>query len=144
MRVDGYWQVDRAGAVRPVLEVGMTDASGRLIEVVFLIDTGADRTVLDHQTLADLGAGIGTTGDYLHGIGGRIDAVSIDVPILLRRTDGHPVTIHGPFLASPDPAGLDQSVLGRDVLDHFALIIDRCGDVVTLLHAPHRYIIQDA
>lgn len=144
MRVDGYWQVDQNGTVRPVLKADVVAAGGRLVEVVFLIDTGADRTVLDHQTLADLGPDVVPTEDYLHGIGGRVEAVSVDAAIRLRRPDGQPVTVRGPLLASPDPAALDQSVLGRDVLDNFALIVDRRGDVVTLLHTPHRYVISDA
>ncbi len=144
MKVDGYWEIDKTGAARPVLKAGMMDAGGRPVEVTFLIDTGSDRTVLDYQTLIELGPDVEPTDEYLHGVGGRVDAVAIDVPILFQRSDGQTVLVRGPFLASPDPAALGPSVLGRDVLDNFALIVDRHGDIVTLLHAPHRYIVLDA
>jgi hypothetical protein len=43
-----------------------------------------------------------------------------------------------------DPGALDLCVLGRDILDLFAVIIDRPGKVVCLLSQKHRYaIIQE-
>jgi len=33
-------------------------------------------------------------------------------------------------------------LLGRDILDHFALICDREAGFVTLLRPPHHYTIQ--
>src|SRR5262245_27956356 len=48
------------------------------------------------------------------------------------------------FIAVTDPTALDLSVLGSDILDLFALIVDRPGNTVCLLSRRHRYeIIQD-
>lgn len=45
------------------------------------------------------------------------------------------------FTAVTDPTALDLCVLGRDILDLFALIIDRPGNIVCLLSQRHRYEI---
>jgi hypothetical protein len=37
---------------------------------------------------------------------------------------------------------LDMSVLGRDIMEVFAVLVDRSGDVVTLIRQPHRYAIE--
>jgi hypothetical protein len=37
---------------------------------------------------------------------------------------------------------LDMSVLGRDVLNLFAVIVDRGADRVMLLHGAHSYAIE--
>jgi hypothetical protein len=37
---------------------------------------------------------------------------------------------------------LEMSVLGRDVLDMFALIVDRRADVVAIIGQDHTYMIQ--
>jgi len=41
-----------------------------------------------------------------------------------------------------DPASLDMSVLGRDILNLFAVIVDRPQDVVCLLTQDHVYEIR--
>ena len=144
MRIDGYWLVEASGAVVPVLAADIEDAGGRLAEIVILVDTGAERTVLDYRTLINLGHESAPTGDYLQGIGGSAPAVSVDVPIRLRRANGTHTLIHGSYLASTDPGGMGRPILGRDVLDNFALIIDRSQDVVTLLHGPNCYRILES
>jgi hypothetical protein len=37
---------------------------------------------------------------------------------------------------------LDISVLGRDVMNLFAVIVDRAVNVVALIRPPHRYTVQ--
>ena len=41
-----------------------------------------------------------------------------------------------------DPTDLDMSVLGRDILGLFALIVDQLGDTVCLIRQNHRYRIS--
>jgi hypothetical protein len=41
-----------------------------------------------------------------------------------------------------DAATLDLSVLGRDILRWFALIVDRPGNAICLLNQRHRYAIR--
>ena len=44
--------------------------------------------------------------------------------------------------AFTDPAAADLSILGRDVLDHFDVIVSRRRNEVLLLATNHRYQIQ--
>ena len=41
-----------------------------------------------------------------------------------------------------DHEALDMSVLGRDILDMFAVIVDRRGVVVAIVGGQHRYTID--
>ena len=45
------------------------------------------------------------------------------------------------FAGFAEAASLDMSVLGRDILNIFTLIVDRHGDVVCLLGQQHFYTI---
>jgi hypothetical protein len=54
------------------------------------------------------------------------------------------VTFRGPFAAFTDRNALDISILGRDVTAHFAVLVDRPGDRVCLVHPPHCYTIGTA
>lgn len=119
-------------------------ASGEWVSARLLIDTGADRTVLSATVLQELGMAPMEAEEGISGLGGTTDAVVIRTKLQLVRETGAPVTFTSYFTAVTDPAALDLSVLGRDILDMFALIIDRPGNVVYLLRERHRYaIIQD-
>ena len=41
-----------------------------------------------------------------------------------------------------DGEALDMSVLGRDILDMFSLIVDRRAGVVAILGGQHYYLVQ--
>jgi hypothetical protein len=72
------------------------------------------------------------------------EAVVVQTKLQLFRETGAPVTFHSHFTAVTDLTALDLSVLGRDVLDMFALIVDRPGNIVCLLSQRHRYqVIQE-
>ena len=45
-------------------------------------------------------------------------------------------------MSSPSPGPLDLSVLGRDVLDNFDLIVSRRRDEVLLLAPAHSYRVE--
>ena len=62
----------------------------------------------------------------------------------LRRKDGTGVLFRGTFAAFTLLESLDMSVLGRDITNLFAVIIDRPGDVVCLLGQRHRYTITES
>jgi hypothetical protein len=59
--------------------------------------------------------------------------------IELIRDDGRPVMVRGEFAAFADPLTSDLSILGRDVLDNFDVIISRRRDEVLLLAPNHQY-----
>lgn len=144
MLIRGEWLREADGVIRPTLRAELLTAAGEWLLVTFLVDTGADRTVI-YAGLADaLGYDLPDAGDPLSGAGGRFDSARIPTRLQLSRTDGVPLPINGPFSISTDPLSPDCSVLGRDVLDLFAVVLDRPGRVLCLLSGRHRYVIQES
>jgi hypothetical protein len=144
MRINGEWLLCDDGIVRPVFrgELLASDGSWRTVE--FLADIGADRTVLNAAILRKLSLPLLEAADGLSGLGGNTDSVEIETRLQLRRDTGNPVVFSSRFAAVTDPAALELCVLGRDLTDLFAVIIDRPGNVVCLLSQRHCYtIIQD-
>jgi len=82
------------------------------------------------------------TGGQLLGAGGHTPAVVVDTEIHLPREQARTVLFRGQFAAVTEAAALDMSVVGRDILNLFAVILDRPGDVVCLLGQNHRYKIE--
>ncbi|HKI33658.1 MAG TPA: hypothetical protein VKA46_17520 [Gemmataceae bacterium] len=62
--------------------------------------------------------------------------------LTLAADDGSPARIQGDFAAFTDPAATDMSILGRDVLDHFDLIVSRRRNEVMLPAMNHRYQVE--
>ncbi|MBX9585130.1 MAG: retropepsin-like domain-containing protein [Gemmataceae bacterium] len=122
----------------------MLDETGGTESFPFLIDTGADRTLLSYEAVAHLGAEVETAdGPVLEGVGGSTPSVALRATFWLLNTDGAPTPLGGPLLGRPYPVGDNLCILGRDLLTHFAVIVDRPGGVVCLLHGRHRYVIQE-
>jgi hypothetical protein len=110
--------------------------------VYFQVDTGADCTAFAAATVALLGLPLQGAALQLGGLGGAAATFAVDASIRLFLTDGNTIVFKSHFAAFTDPAALAMSVLGRDITDLFALIVDRFGDVVCLLRQPHRYVIE--
>jgi hypothetical protein len=144
MRINGEWLLCDDGVVRPVFRAELLASDGAWRAVELLADIGADGTVLTADILSELGLPLLETGDRLSGLGGATDSVEIETRLQLRRDAGNPVVFTSRFAAVTDPTALELCVLGRDLTDLFAVIVDRPGDVVCLLSQRHRYaIIQD-
>jgi hypothetical protein len=141
MRLNGLWRQCDDGVIRPILEGSIRCSDGSWEPAEFLVDPAADRTVLSAEALALLGIPHGPTSHRLGGVGGVALSVVLQTAIRLLQEDGTPVVFNGQFAAFTDPAALDMSVLGRDILNLFAVIIDRPGDVICLLGQRHRYVI---
>ena len=107
-----------------------------------LLDTGADRTVLSADVARPLALTSVTSSDRLGGIGGAVDSVVFQTKIALRREDDSVVHFNGQFAAFTDPKCLDMSVLGRDITNLFAVIVDRPQDLVCLIGREHGYRIE--
>ena len=143
MEIKGEWQFCDDGILRPVMLGRFESADGEWVNAELLIDTGADRTVLNTEILQKLCIDPIESEEGISGLGGVTDAMVIQTSLQLFRETGAPVTFHSHFTAVTDPTALDLSVLGRDILDFFALIVDRPGNIVCLLSQRHRYeIIQ--
>ncbi len=139
MVLSGSWKVCDDGVLRPVILGQVRAGDGSRFEAAFLADTGADRTVLSADVLRALNISPAGETSCLEGVGGQADCVTIDTDIEMRREDGSWVRFNGRFAAFTDPATLDMSVLGRDITNLFALVVDRPGDVVCLVGGARRY-----
>jgi hypothetical protein len=144
MVIKGAWLLCDDGVLRPIMRGEVRAADGEWIQVPFLVDVGADRTVFSEDVFRALG--IAQLGEKRHfeGVGGKAESVILDTQIRLTRETGATILVNGPFAAFTDPAALDISVLGRDLTNLFAVLVDRPQDVVCLVGANHRCIIVEA
>jgi hypothetical protein len=55
---------------------------------------------------------------------------------------GNKVVFRGQYAAVTEIGALETSVLGRDIISLFALIVDRPDDVVCLFGQRHQYVIE--
>ena len=128
--------------MRPVLAGAIQAADGSWQEAEFLVDVAADRTVFSAEMLAALGLPTRATRHQLGGVGGSASAVLVETQIRLAQQDGSPLLFRGEYAAFTELAALDMSVLGRDITNLFAVIVDRPGDAVLMLAQRHGYAIQ--
>lgn len=143
MRIAGSWFLFEDGEPRPIVRAKLQTGHGSKITEQFLIDTGADRTVFSASLLGQLAAAIESppTDLQLRGVSGPAAFVLVESVIELPRDDGGPAIVRGKFAAFTDPLASDLSVLGRDVLNHFDVIISRRRNEVVLLAERHTYRI---
>jgi predicted aspartyl protease len=146
MRIVGKWQVSDDGVKFPVVEVEVKTADGQSKSDKFLVDSGADRTVFSANLLEKLGlprlpvpAGL-----TLEGIGGESGFVLVETIMKIPGEDGETATLRGQFAAFTDPSATEISILGREVLDHFDVILSRRRGEVLLLAENHTYRVVTA
>ena len=144
MLISGEWSLDPDGIRRPMIRAEVLTAAGAWEPVTFLVDTGADRTVLHAGFFELLGFEPLSDGEQLAGVGGRTESVRVPTRVRFTRSDGLLAPINGPFGVFLDPATADCSLLGRDVLNNFAVIVDRLDMLVHLIHGGHRYVIHES
>ena len=121
--------------VRGLIDIPTLDVTG--MEIRFVVDTGADRTVLGHSdALRMVGLyGVDLTrlqvGRPSRGVGGV--AATRVVPVVLG-LEGFSANMELPILepTADQPIGI-PSLLGRDILAHFALFMEERTDRVLLL-----------
>jgi hypothetical protein len=142
MRVDGEWLHCVDGGIRPVVRGEVLGGDGQWHELLLLVDTGADRTVLSAGEFRQGQFVPVETDRRISGVGGLVESVAVDTQLRLKRSDGQQVLFRGQFAACTDPDALDMSILGRDILDMFALLIDRRADLIAILGGQHRCTIQ--
>ena len=68
---------------------------------------------------------------------GFADSVTIITIMRFLRDDGKWVTFRGEYAACTNYEILDMSVLGRDILNLFAVIVHRAANVVTMIGESH-------
>ena len=144
MLVLGEWQLFDDGVARPLVRAKVLGLGDSSVPEDFLIDSGADRTVLSAALLARLRLPSTNPppGFTLSGIGGASEFVTVTTVLEFVRNDGQVAKVRGEFAAFTDPRATDLSVLGRDIMDNFDLIISRRHNEILLLATRHRYRIE--
>jgi hypothetical protein len=141
MRIVGDWFLFEDGESRPILRVKVQTGRGAMIAEQFLVDTGADRTVFSAALLQQLALPVepGPADERMLGIGGAAPYVILETAMELTRDDGGPAVVRGKSTAFTNPLTTDLSVMGRDVLNNFDVIVSRPNSEVLLLAPRHRY-----
>jgi hypothetical protein len=143
MRFNGEWLQCDDGIERPVIRAEILSGRNVWRAAEFLVDTGADRTVFSANVLALLHLKTSKPQTpIIGGVGGLADSVTVSTQIRLTGDDNVVVAFRGDYAACTDHEALDMSILGRDIMDRFAVIADQRGDVVTMIAEPHRYKIE--
>ena len=141
MLISGEWFLFPDDVVRPVIRGEVLSGLGNWIPVPFLLDTGADRTVFSAAVLSALALSPLGTQEPIGGLGGIVKSVVLETKIQLTRETGAQVSFNGRFAAVIALEALDISVLGRDITDNFAVIVDRAQEAVCLVSQRHTYSI---
>ena len=146
MRINGKWLLCDDGETRPVVPGMVYLPDGRWLEVPFLLDAGADRTVFSPDFFNLLSPLQVTPAQAAHlaGVGGTVGSINIETAIGFVRDDGRPVRVRGVFHVFTESESSDLSVLGRDVTNNFGIIYDYPNQTVALLAPPHYYEIRNA
>lgn len=142
MRINGLWHLCDDGIVRPIIRGEVLASDGTEVNTPFLVDTGADRTVFSADILKLLKLAAIESPDRLSGPGGAVDSVVVATEIRLTRDDNVKASFQGQFAGCLQYETLDMSVLGRDILGLFALIVDRPSNTISLLGNQHYYTIN--
>jgi hypothetical protein len=143
MRFNGEWLQGDDGIFRPIVraEIFAGDENWRAFEL--LVDTGADRTVISANVLESLKLDVTTARDRIGGVGGLADVVAVRTQIRLTRDDRQSAIFRGEYAACVNHESLDMSVMGRDILEMFALIMDRSANLIAIVGGNHRYTIDE-
>jgi len=131
--IRGYFAYDR-GRPRPFVDgtLSFPRLENRRFALPFLIDTGADRTVLSPIDALFLGSALASfpPGPGIGGVGGRVPTLITDAVLSLDRFSvSFILTIPLPGPATPPI----PTILGRDILSRFALFIEERTARVLLL-----------
>lgn len=144
MLIRGIWKLCEDGVTRPIVSATVGADGGKQEDELFLIDSGADRTVLTADLIAALGlpATPAASGLALSGVGGTQRFVEVSGALVFVRDDGGPATVRGTSAGFQDPSATDFSILGRDVLNNFDVILSRPRGEVLLLAPNHHYRVE--
>ena len=143
MRINGEWMKCEDGVCRPMLRVEVLADDGSQYAEHFLVDSGADCTALRAELQRKLGLPekSAPAGIDVSGIGGASSFVVVKTTLELACDDGVPVHFSGEIAALTSPQASDLSILGRDILDQFDVILSKPRDEVVLLSQHHHYQI---
>jgi hypothetical protein len=115
-----------------------------MIEVTFLLDAGADRTVFNSRFLYRRQPLATSETEQIHlaGVGGEVGSITVQTVVGFSRDNGQLITVRGAFGVFTVSESSEMSVLGRDVTNNFDVIYSFPRREVMLLAPPHRYRIH--
>jgi hypothetical protein len=133
----------RRRVCRPIVGAEVLAADGSWVFVRFLLDSGADDAVFSSDVTDVLQLLSANLPFHISRVGGRAGTTFVETEIRLTQDQGIKPVFRGQFATVADPDALHMSVLGRDILNLFSVvIIDRPGDRICLLRERHRYTIE--
>lgn len=146
MQINGNWRLFADNVLRPCVHLRVRLSENYWQEFPFLLDSGADDTVLSADLLELVSHLENQTATKipLEGIGGAVDTILIETVLGFIKDDGTTFEYPGRFSVFTEISSSDISMLGRDVTDQFKVIYDRPDSAVLLLSPPHRYEITTA
>jgi hypothetical protein len=144
MEIAGKWLVCDDGFTLPVVRMMVHGVDETHKENHLLIDTGADRTAFNGELLKKLRlpSSEPPAQENLVGVGGSNRFVLVRTVLELTTIDGGSARLRGEFAAFPDPSAIDLSIIGRDILDLFDVILSRRRNEVRLLGTNHTYLVS--
>jgi hypothetical protein len=101
MRINGRWLLCADGIERPVFDVQLLLPSGQVATTPFLLDTGADLTIVAYGVAQQLAAYTTLTpsSNPAIGVGGATPTQLLAVDFVLTATDNKRVLLQGPIPA---------------------------------------------
>ena len=108
MRFDGEWLTCDDGIVRPIVRCEVLGSDGQWRSVEFLLDSGADRTVLSTNVLGAMKLDEWLPGAEIRGVGGVAATVAVKTQIRLTRENFEKVVFRGEFVGCRDGNLLDM------------------------------------
>jgi hypothetical protein len=141
MQIIGHWWQGDDGITRPIVEANVLGADGKLHSDRFLVDSGADCSALSAALMErlQLPTREPEASQALLGIGGRREHAWVSTALEFLNDAGQVVHVRGEVAAFTDPSASDISILGRDILDNFDVILSRRRREILLLAPNHAY-----
>ena len=129
-----------------MIAADLLGVDGKPYSEAFLIDSGADRTIVSLETLTKLGIAGYTPQDHpgFTGIGGSPAFQFFRTTIVLTATDKRLFKFDGEFVVFTDDGSTPIGLLGRDILDQFDVILSRRRNEVLLLNDSDCYSVSSA
>ena len=141
----GEWLAGSDGVARPIIRLHVTRPDGTQFVAPFLVDSGADATIFSHDVLLQLGVPTapGSAGT-LQGVGGQTACIVVQSTLTFTQEDSNTGSFTGNFGSFLSPDASEISLLGRDVLNNFEVIISYRLRCVLFLTLPHAWLVGTA
>lgn len=142
MRVKGEWRETATTIPRPYVRAFLEAQDGTWVECLFLVDTGADRTLVTADVARRLGRETLLSTRTIMGIGGIVETREVCTTLRLVGVSGRPYNATGSYGVFIDEMNT-ECVLGYDVLNRFAVVFEKRTDTIWLLHPPTGYLLTN-